>query len=105
MIRKELLPVEDRVLVTFEIPSSVWAETINLVGDINQWDRGSLPFRRDRSGTWLAEVELERGREYRFRYLIDNDYWGYDWHADGHETRKDGGCDGVVVAEVVRQAA
>ncbi len=43
MMRKRPAKDEKTVSVEFEVPGSVWAERINLVGDINDWDRESLP--------------------------------------------------------------
>ena len=100
MIHKTMSTKENKVLVRFEIPGSVWAERINLVGDFNDWNRESLPFRHSRDENWFVELELDRGQEYRFRYLIDGDYWGYDWHADKHLHGADGSCDSIVIAEI-----
>jgi 1,4-alpha-glucan branching enzyme len=97
MIRKSRTESEDTVRVTFEIPGSVWAERINLVGDFNGWDRDNLPFTLDRDGNWVVELDLQRGRQYRFRYLINGDYWGYDWHADKHTPRPDGQSDSILI--------
>jgi 1,4-alpha-glucan branching enzyme len=97
MIRKSRTDSEDTVRVTFEIPGSVWAERINLVGDFNGWDRDSLPFVLDREGNWVVELDLQRGRQYRFRYLVNGDYWGYDWHADKHTPRPDGQSDSILI--------
>jgi 1,4-alpha-glucan branching enzyme len=99
MIYKNRSRHEHKVVVTFEIPGSVWAERIHLVGDFNEWNRESLPFRQTRDETWRIDVELDRGREYRFRYLIDGHNWGNDWHADRHVPGTDGSSDSVVVAE------
>ena len=68
--------------MTFEIPGTIWVERLNLVGDFNNWDHESLPFRYNREENWQVEVELEAGPEYRFRYLFDGDQWRDDWHAD-----------------------
>ena len=38
MIYKDPIPDGEIVRVTFEMPSSVWAERVNLVGDFNDWD-------------------------------------------------------------------
>jgi 1,4-alpha-glucan branching enzyme len=100
MIHKRPSPSPGKVLVAFEIPGTVWAERINLVGDFNDWDRESLPLQLGRNENWRVELELDEGTEYRFRYLMDGDYWGYDWHADKHLTGADGSCDSVIVAEL-----
>ena len=79
--------------MTFEIPGMIWAERINLVGDFNDWDPQSLPFRQNRQGVWQVELELEAGRKYSFRYLLDG-------HADGYEPNPYGGYNSIVVARV-----
>jgi hypothetical protein len=48
-------------------------------------------------------VELDRGCEYRFRYLVDRQYWRSDWHADRHVAGDDGISHSVVVAELLAQ--
>jgi 1,4-alpha-glucan branching enzyme len=92
------------VIVTFEIPGSVWADRIHLVGDFNGWDRQSLPFRHNRRDDWQVEVELERGHEYHFRYLVDGDHWRSDRHADGQAVGSDGAYDSVVIAQLPQAA-
>jgi hypothetical protein len=57
---------------------------------VNNWDRDSLPFRHTRAGNWEIEVEMDQGREYRFRYLLDEVHWRYDWHADKHAPNSKG---------------
>jgi 1,4-alpha-glucan branching enzyme len=88
------------MIVTFEIPGTIWAERINLVGDFNNWDHENLPFRHNRQGNWEIEVEMDLGAEYRFRYLLDGTHWRYDWHADKYAPNPDGGYDSIVVAKV-----
>jgi 1,4-alpha-glucan branching enzyme len=100
MIRKRPSPKNGKVIVTFEIPGTIWAERINLVGDFNNWDPHSLPFRRNWQGTWQIELELEAGRKYSFRYLLDGQDWRDDWHADGHEPNPYGGHNSIVVASL-----
>ena len=100
MIHKRPARSENRVIIKFEVPGSVWAERINLVGDFNDWDRESLPFTRNRDENWHVELEVEEGSEHRFRYLVNGDYWGHDWHADKHAPGTDGSCDSIVVASI-----
>jgi len=76
MIKKERGDKQGWVVVTFELPASTWAERLNLVGEFNNWDTMATPMTRDRAGAdWKAAVELETGRRYRFRYLIDGKEW------------------------------
>jgi 1,4-alpha-glucan branching enzyme len=104
MIHKRLSADGDRVIVTFEIPGSVWADRIHLVGDFNDWDRESLPLYHNGRDHWQVEVDLDRGVEYHFRYLIDGDHWRSDRHADLHALGSDGVFDSVVIAQLPQAA-
>jgi 1,4-alpha-glucan branching enzyme len=97
MIKKEPTEKEGRVLVTFELPSSMWAERVNLVGEFNDWDTRATPMTRSRTNAdWKAAIELEAGRRYRFRYLVDGREWLNDWHADDYVENPYGSDDSVV---------
>jgi hypothetical protein len=100
MIHKQPSNDGDKVIVIFEIPGSVWADRIHLVGDFNNWDQESLPFHHNRRDDRQVRIELERGRQYRFRYLVDGVYWHNEWGADGHVPADDGAYDSVVIAQL-----
>jgi 1,4-alpha-glucan branching enzyme len=89
---------KDRVVaVTFELPSTMWAERVNLVGEFNDWDTTATPMTRTRTdANWRVTVKLEEGRRYRFRYLVDGKEWLNDWHADDHSENPYGSYDSVV---------
>jgi 1,4-alpha-glucan branching enzyme len=97
MIAKEPARKPGFVRITFELPSNMWAERVNLVGEFNGWDTASTPMVRNRSdANWKVSVELETGQRYRFRYLIDGKEWLNDWHADDHVENPYGSYDSVV---------
>lgn len=97
MIKKESARKKNRVRVTFELSSTLWAERVNLVGEFNDWDTTVTPMTRNRSdANWKATIELEVGRRYAFRYLVDGREWLNDWHADDHVENPYGSYDSVV---------
>lgn len=97
MITKEPANKRGLVRVTFELPSNMWAERVNLVGEFNEWDTAATPMRRHRSDSnWKTTLELETGKRYRFRYLIDGKEWLNDWHADDHVENPYGTHDSVI---------
>lgn len=97
MIKKEPARKKGFVRVTFELPSNIWAERVNLVGEFNDWDTTTNPMTRHRSDSnWKATLELKAGKQYRFRYLIDGREWQNDWHADDHVENPYGSYDSVV---------
>ncbi|MEJ2560146.1 MAG: isoamylase early set domain-containing protein [Anaerolineae bacterium] len=101
MIQKTFVKAGERpvVRVVFILPSSIWADTIYLVGDFNSWNRRSHPFRRDRDGRWILDVELELGRAYQFRYLCDGVAWMTDMQADAYVSNPSGNDNFVVVTD------
>ena len=97
MIHKEPAKKKGIVRVTFELPSNMWAERVNLVGEFNDWDTTATPMKRNRSNAnWKASIDLAAGRRYRFRYLVEGKEWLNDWHADDHVENPYGTFDSVV---------
>ncbi|MEJ2734600.1 MAG: isoamylase early set domain-containing protein [Anaerolineae bacterium] len=97
MIKKELGLKAGLARVTFELPSTVWADQVSLVGEFNNWDRQVTPMTQDRlDESWRATLDLEAGRRYRFRYLLDGDTWLSDRQADGCAATSTGAYDSVV---------
>ena len=82
MIRKQLSPVAGCIRVNFELPSCIWADRISVVGDFNQWDQFANPLKQDRDGVWRTVLDLQSGKRFAFRYLIDGN-WQSDSNADG----------------------
>ncbi|MEA5403143.1 MULTISPECIES: isoamylase early set domain-containing protein [Arcicella] len=68
--------------VTFALPAETvnGAKKVSLLGDFNEWNPTALKKQKD--GTFKASVELEVGKEFAFRYLVDNDIWLNDEEAD-----------------------
>jgi 1,4-alpha-glucan branching enzyme len=96
MIKQDLSPHPDRVRVTFTIPCSIWADSIHLVGDFNNWNRESHPLVQQEN-EWSITLELERDREYRYRYLFNGADWCNDSNADKYVPNRYGGEDSVVI--------
>jgi 1,4-alpha-glucan branching enzyme len=95
MIRKERSAKEGYVRVIFELPASLWAGHVYLVGDFNHWQIGSLPFQQAHDGVWRITLELPAHRHFEFRYLIDG-RWCSEYHADGAATTGRNGFNSVV---------
>jgi 1,4-alpha-glucan branching enzyme len=97
MFEKQSMGRIDRVRVTFELPSALWAERVNLVGDFNDWDTTATPMIRNRAhASWRATIELPLGRRYLFRYLLNGAEWLNEWQADDYEETDDGVYSSVV---------
>ena len=53
--------------------------------------------KRQKNGSFAASLSLERGREYQFRYLLDQERLENDWQADKYLRNEFGGDNSVVV--------
>jgi len=60
------------------------AERVNLAGEFNNWDTKSIPMKKIRNGDFAVSIDLEKGREYHFKYVIDGHTWINEPNADKH---------------------
>jgi hypothetical protein len=97
-IKKERIKNRAICKATFMLPGEAAprARTVTIVGDFNDWNRDVTPLKKLESGDFAVTVELDAGKEYRFRYLIDGQRWENDWHADRYVMSPYGGEDSVV---------
>jgi 1,4-alpha-glucan branching enzyme len=86
---------DGNVRVTFAMPSTIWADSIHIVGDFNGWDERATPLSLS-DGGWMVTLELEAGKSFQYRYLFDDTEWHNDWHADGYAPNNFGGDNSVV---------
>ena len=72
------------------------ATKVQLLGDFNNWDESAEPMTALKSKDFTATVELEAGKEYQFRYLIDGSVWKNDAQADFYAANSFGEKNGVI---------
>jgi 1,4-alpha-glucan branching enzyme len=84
---------------TFVFPADAArdAETVCLVGDFNGWNNHATPMEKAEDGSFSVALDLEVGREYQFRYIVDGVRWENDWEADRYTPSPLGGSDNSVV--------
>ncbi|MFQ5611528.1 MAG: isoamylase early set domain-containing protein [Anaerolineae bacterium] len=97
MLKKQYLKSKPVCKVTFELPKGIRAERAALAGEFNDWDATVTPMKRLKSGVWKVTLELEKGREYQYRYLINDEEWHNDWDADKYVPNSIDGDNSVVV--------
>jgi len=85
-----------RVTVAFELPATLWAEQVALVGEFNGWNPTASPLARDSQGAWRVSLELECNRRYEFGYLLNGTEWLDDWSADECVPNRSGGFRSVL---------
>jgi 1,4-alpha-glucan branching enzyme len=97
MFKKRYLKSRPVCKVNFYLPEAVKAERAYLVGDFNDWDESATPMIALKDGRFSIELELETGREYQFRYLVDGSEWHNDWEADKYVPNPFSGDNSVIV--------
>jgi 1,4-alpha-glucan branching enzyme len=70
--------------VTFRLRPDAAAEIDQacLVGEFNGWDPQAARMQKLKSGEFKITLDLEVGREYQYRYLLDGSVWANDDGAD-----------------------
>jgi hypothetical protein len=97
-LEKKYLKARPACKVTFVLPKEAApdAESVSILGEFNAWSPDAHGLRRLEDGTFTITLELETGRSYRFRYVIDGWKYENDWFADRYEPNPYGGEDSVV---------
>ncbi len=98
MLKKQFLKTKDVCKVTFYLPTDIEAEEAYVVGDFNDWSESATPMEQLKDGRFKATVNLDKGQEYQFRYLVDGE-WHNDWEADRYVPNPFSGENSVVVTE------
>lgn len=98
-VKKQYLKTSPKCKVTFRLPKNAApeAQKITIVGDFNNWNKEDILMTRFNTGDFAVILELETGKEYRYRYLIDGSHWENDWCADKYIPNPYGCDDSVVV--------
>ena len=83
-LKKQYLKTRPICKVTFRLPakSANNSRNANIVGEFNGWNETATPMKRLKDGAFVATLELDPGREYQYRYLLDNEIWETDTQAD-----------------------
>ena len=101
MIKKQFLKSNSVCKATFTLPveAAPAAKSVKIVGDFNNWKvEEAVQMKKQKDGVFKAVVELEVGKEYQFRYLIDGQKWENDWQADKYAPTPFGVDNSVVSA-------
>lgn len=96
MLKKQYLKTKPVCKVTFDLPAQVQGETAYLVGDFNEWDENAMPMKRNKDGSFTITLNLDTGKEYQFRYLVNGSEWHNDWNADKYVPNPFSGDNSVV---------
>ncbi len=98
-IKKQHLKSKNICRVTFRLPmrAAPTAKKVSLVGEFNNWNKETHVMKKISRGDFTATLELELGKEYQFRYFIDNSKWENDANADKYVPTPFGSINSVVI--------
>jgi 1,4-alpha-glucan branching enzyme len=79
-IRKQYLKNKTICRVTFSLSKEEAgsAEAVHLVGEFNNWSLMATPMQKYKNGNFSITLDLEKAREYQFKYLLDGQNWVND---------------------------
>lgn len=98
-IKKQFLKSKPVCKVGFKLSKEQAAGAVkaNLVGDFNNWNETSDEMSSLKDGSFSVSMDLETGRNYQFRYLLDGSTWVNDDAADAYEASGFGDAQNAVL--------
>ena len=100
-LKKQVSKTKPVCKVTFRFPKGMAndAESVALAGDFNNWDTTACLLTKLKSGEFSTQLELEKGKAYEFRYVVNGGNWHNDPEADCYVKNNFGSENSVVVTE------
>lgn len=85
--------------VTFWMPKDAApdATSVAVAGTFNDWSLDRHPMKRLKSGDFQVALELEAGKEFEFRFVIDGVRWQNAWNADKYVWNEHAQCENSVI--------
>lgn len=107
MLTKSFSKTKPVCKVTFTLPieAAKGGKDVRVLGDFNNWSWEKGAKMKAGKEAFSTALELEAGKSYQFRYLIDNHVWENDWAADDYATAALGMTNSVVNVEAEKAAA
>lgn len=82
-IKKQYLKDNGVCKITFMLNEKAKSiENVRITGDFNNWDRSGEPMKRLKSGGFTQTMDLDAGKSYQFRYLINDSVWANEPESD-----------------------
>ena len=99
--KKQLLKSKDVCKATFTLTSNEVknAATVNIVGEFNNWSESADSLKKFKNGNFKITINLEKGKQYQFKYLVDGNNWINDGAADLYIHNNISGDNSVIIAE------
>ena len=83
-LTKKFLKSKPVCKVTFKLQSELAkdAKSAVLVGDFNNWNPKKVKMTKLKNGAFTTTLDLETGKSYAYRYMLDGSQWVNDEGAD-----------------------
>ena len=83
-IKKKYLASKPECKVTFKLSKDIAGSynEVSLVGSFNDWDPKATTMKKLKAGDFTVTINLEKDKDYEFKYLADSKAWLNDEDAD-----------------------
>ncbi len=83
-VKKQYFKTKPYCKVTFHLSKKMAcaARKVAIAGDFNDWKSDRTPMKALKSGDFTATIELPKGHEYQYRFVLDDGKWVTDESAD-----------------------
>lgn len=98
---KKATAAKSTTKVTFSLPKEAVtvAKTVAVVGEFNNWDiQNGVELKKQKDGSFKTTLELEAGKEYQYRFIINGEVWANAWDAPKYVPTEFGVENSVVIA-------
>jgi 1,4-alpha-glucan branching enzyme len=89
-LKKQYIKTNKFCKVTFKLTGDTVpkAAKVNLAGEFNNWNIDDIPMKKLKNGDFSVTINLEKGKEYQFKYVIDSFIWLNEIEADKYVTNE-----------------
>lgn len=94
MIEKKYYKTKEYCKVKFTVEAE--AKKVELFGLNNEWKKG-IALVKKKDGSFAVEMNIDKGTQHEFKYLIDKKTWLNDEQADAQAANVFGTTNSVVV--------
>lgn len=83
-VKKQYYKTKPYCKVTFRLSRKEAgnARKAAIAGDFNDWKSERTPMKALKSGDFTVSLQLDKGREYQYRFVLDDQKWVTDDSAD-----------------------
>lgn len=83
-LKKKFLKSKPVCKVTFTLggESVENADMVTIAGDFNNWDASKNPMRKLKDGSYTRTLDLDTGKDYQFKYVVNGKTWLNDAEPD-----------------------